>query len=366
MNWFRHDTAASRNKKVRQLIRRHRELGYAVYFFCLERINEQIKENRLTFDLDYTAEDIVDGLCIEPTPTALAVDRVNQVMRSMIELNLFQEHKGVIYCFQSAEQITTGQIKNPQMKDIQVKIQARISSNSMLFLEDLGRLAGKSSREPEKQQTDAPQGNSESSRKIVEDPGISSPDYIRLDQNNTNTARGENSEPVDNSGDNVDNSPRSQSSEHQITKAEIQQLIDAWNSSGSLIPFRGTIGTLKAKDAIREHCKLYTQAERLQAVYNLDRIKADPVAFGNLWPDYLDPESFLRGGVAKYVDEAKPFERCMTKGRPSAGVKAQPAKKPLYCPHCGSQKGAASYCPNRDCVSNGPNGKDPIWTEVKP
>ena len=64
MNWFKHDTDASNDAKIKKLILRYSATGYAVYFHGLELIAAGINENNITFELEHDAEIIADNLKI--------------------------------------------------------------------------------------------------------------------------------------------------------------------------------------------------------------------------------------------------------------------------------------------------------------
>jgi len=56
MRWFKHDTDASSDAKIKKLLIRHGAVGYAIYFHCLELIASDICETNITFELEHDSE----------------------------------------------------------------------------------------------------------------------------------------------------------------------------------------------------------------------------------------------------------------------------------------------------------------------
>jgi hypothetical protein len=105
MNWFQHDTASTQDAKIKKLIIRHQAVGYAVYFHCLELIASDISENNLTFELEHDSEIIADNLKITGTGDKSGREIVEEIMHSIIELGLFSESEGHIFCFKLLKRI---------------------------------------------------------------------------------------------------------------------------------------------------------------------------------------------------------------------------------------------------------------------
>ena len=97
MQWFKHDTDASTDARIKKLILRYGPTGYAVYFHCLELIAGDISESNITFELEHDAEIIADDLKVQGTAQTSAVDLVNIIMRYIVELGLFEEQNSHIF-----------------------------------------------------------------------------------------------------------------------------------------------------------------------------------------------------------------------------------------------------------------------------
>lgn len=122
MKWFQHDTNTNRKAKIKKLILKHGAEGYAIYFHCLELIAEEITDNNITFELEHDAEIIADNLKIKGNDQFSAIDKVNNIMKTIVDLKLFQENNNKIACLQLAKRINSSLIKNPKLKEIKEKI----------------------------------------------------------------------------------------------------------------------------------------------------------------------------------------------------------------------------------------------------
>jgi hypothetical protein len=122
MNWFQHDVDSTQDAKVKKLIIRHGALGYAVYFHCLELIASDISESNLTFELEHDSEIIADNLHIQGTADKSGREVVERVMIDIIELGLFTQSEGRIFCFKLLKRINLSMTSNPAFrKSIQQK-----------------------------------------------------------------------------------------------------------------------------------------------------------------------------------------------------------------------------------------------------
>lgn len=69
--------------------------GYGLYFFCLELIARTVEKHNLTFELEHDAEIISHRVGIHR-------ERVEEMMRCMVDLGLFENDRGVITCLKMA------------------------------------------------------------------------------------------------------------------------------------------------------------------------------------------------------------------------------------------------------------------------
>lgn len=118
MKWFKHDSDASTDAKIKKLIIRHGAVGYAVYFHCLELISADVKESNLTFELEHDSEIIADNLKIQGDGMNAGVDIVNSIMRTIVNLNLFQSSGERIFCIKLAKRLDSSMTSNPKFRDL--------------------------------------------------------------------------------------------------------------------------------------------------------------------------------------------------------------------------------------------------------
>lgn len=105
MKWFQHDASASHDAKVKKLILRHGAEGYAVYFHCLELISGDLTQTNITFELEHDAEIIADNLKIKGDNQTAGIDKVNNILKTIIDIGLFETADNRIFCFKLASRL---------------------------------------------------------------------------------------------------------------------------------------------------------------------------------------------------------------------------------------------------------------------
>lgn len=116
MQWFKHDADASTDAKIKKLVMRYGADGYAIYFHCIELIVGNLSEQNITFELEHDAEIIADNLKIQGTSDTSPVDRVNQIMKYIISLGLFEESNGHITCYKILKRLDCSMTSNSKMR----------------------------------------------------------------------------------------------------------------------------------------------------------------------------------------------------------------------------------------------------------
>ena len=109
MQWFKHQSDARNSLKLRKVRRKYGADGYAIYWFCLEAIAYEVNKDNLTFDLKEDAETIGFELSIQEK-------RVEEIMKYMIEVGLFESSGNVITCLKLAESIDKSMTNSPKMR----------------------------------------------------------------------------------------------------------------------------------------------------------------------------------------------------------------------------------------------------------
>jgi hypothetical protein len=95
MKWFKHDSDAHADAKLRKVRLKYGMQGYGLYWYCLELIARGVEKHRLTFELEHDAELIADD-------TGISRDLVEDMMRFMSDIGLFEQSCGVITCLKMA------------------------------------------------------------------------------------------------------------------------------------------------------------------------------------------------------------------------------------------------------------------------
>ena len=143
MKWMKHDSDAHENIKIKRLLLKHGAQGYGVYWYCLEAVAAQITKDNIDFEIKYNDEVLAD-LCKIIVPEnhrnqKTTIDYMNDIMRTLIDLNLFQEKDDRLYAYKLAERIDNSIVKNPQIK----RIQAIIRENKKQFINKLSTTPAK-------------------------------------------------------------------------------------------------------------------------------------------------------------------------------------------------------------------------------
>ena len=111
MKWFKHDSNAHRDAKLKRLIMAYGMEGYGLYWYCLEEIANQVSTEKYTFELEHDAEIIAFD-------SGMSVTKVEEIMKKMVDLNLFQSSNGIVTCLKLAKRIDQSMTGNRQMRKI--------------------------------------------------------------------------------------------------------------------------------------------------------------------------------------------------------------------------------------------------------
>ncbi|MDH4127679.1 MAG: DUF4373 domain-containing protein [Spirochaetota bacterium] len=118
MIWFKHDSNAASNAKIKKLILKYGAEGYAIYFHCIELITEAVSDSNITFQLEHDSEIIADNLKIKGNSNQSGIDRVNEIMRYILSLNLFEENNGKITCYKLLKRLDLSMTSNQKMRNL--------------------------------------------------------------------------------------------------------------------------------------------------------------------------------------------------------------------------------------------------------
>lgn len=125
MQWFKHDSDAYADSKIKKLIFRYGPIGYAIYFHCIELIAGDVSETNLTFELEHDSEIIADNLKIQGTATQSAIDIVQEIMRYMVSLGLFEDSGDRIFCNKLLKRLDASMTSNSRFRKAIADTKAR-------------------------------------------------------------------------------------------------------------------------------------------------------------------------------------------------------------------------------------------------
>ena len=124
MDWFKHDTSATQDAKLKKLLIHSEKMtgngaiGYAIYFHCLELIAGDINSQNITFQLEHDAEIIADNLRIRGTSQQSGTEIVEAIMKFIVGIGLFEESENRIFCTKLLKRIDGSMTGNPKFRAI--------------------------------------------------------------------------------------------------------------------------------------------------------------------------------------------------------------------------------------------------------
>ncbi len=106
MKWFKHFTNARDSKDLTKVRMKYGADGYAIYWYCLELIAADLGTSpTVTFELTHDAEVIGHNLKIDQL-------KVEEIMRYMVELGLFENSDNTITCLKLAKYLDKKTTRN--------------------------------------------------------------------------------------------------------------------------------------------------------------------------------------------------------------------------------------------------------------
>ena len=110
MKWFSHESTASRDTKLKKLLMKYGAEGYGLYWYCVEHVCANV-DPKLTFELEHDSEILAHELKID---TLL----VEEMMRYMVSVGLFEESNGIVTCLKLAKHLGENCTRNNNLKDV--------------------------------------------------------------------------------------------------------------------------------------------------------------------------------------------------------------------------------------------------------
>ncbi|MCE2029266.1 Lin1244/Lin1753 domain-containing protein [Sessilibacter corallicola] len=164
MRWFKHDTDASTDAKLKKVKQRYGLTGFGLYWYCVEQIAGTVDKDNISFELEEDAETIAYEWRIEES-------QVQSILSYFCDLGLFEMVNNKITCLKLAKRLDDTNAKNPQIKELIKKLTSRKTQNNT---EELPKAPEKI---VETQMESEPLGETPNNSEEVR------PDKIRLDKN---------------------------------------------------------------------------------------------------------------------------------------------------------------------------------------
>jgi len=139
MKWFKHDSNAHSDAKLEKVLMRYGADGYALYWYCIELIAGKIDVNNFNFELEHDAELLGFKLKIDSL-------RVEEIMRYMINLGLFENSGETITCMKLAKRLDQSMTGNPGMRQLISKSHDTVMTQSLQNRIDKKRIEKNNSR----------------------------------------------------------------------------------------------------------------------------------------------------------------------------------------------------------------------------
>jgi len=112
LKWFKHDSDASIDAKLQELLLDYGAAGYGLYWYCLELISQNVSASNITFELDHDARIIARNL-------NLSIAETKDMMKKMVELGLFDISKNQkLACYAMAKRLDQSMTSNKEMRKI--------------------------------------------------------------------------------------------------------------------------------------------------------------------------------------------------------------------------------------------------------
>jgi hypothetical protein len=95
IKWFKHDTDANMDAKLQGVMLDYGLEGYGLYWYCIELIAQRVNGDNLTFELEHDCRIIARN-------TGSTPQKVEQMMKTFIELGLLDADNGHVFCLKLA------------------------------------------------------------------------------------------------------------------------------------------------------------------------------------------------------------------------------------------------------------------------
>ena len=112
MRWFKHDSDAHIDARIKKVKHKYGIVGYGLYWYCIELIALGIGAKNITFALEEDAETIAMEWNLDQL-------KVQEMMIYMVELGLFENDAfGRVTCLKLAKRLDDTNSKNPEIQRV--------------------------------------------------------------------------------------------------------------------------------------------------------------------------------------------------------------------------------------------------------
>jgi len=115
MKWFKHDSGAHVDAKLKKLRHKYGITGFGLYWYCLELIAFGVDSKHISFELEEDAETIALEWNLDQL-------KVQEMMGYMCKLGLFEDNCGQITCLKLASRLDDTNSRNHEIKQIVAKL----------------------------------------------------------------------------------------------------------------------------------------------------------------------------------------------------------------------------------------------------
>ena len=135
MKWVKHDTDASQDAKLQNVMLDYGLEGYGLYWYCIELIAGKVDKDNITFELEHDARIIARN-------TGCTPQKVEEMMRYFVKIDLFEQIDGVITCLKLAKRLDKSMTSNPEMRGLieSMRSHDRVMTESANPMQDKIRL----------------------------------------------------------------------------------------------------------------------------------------------------------------------------------------------------------------------------------
>lgn len=140
MLWYQHDSNANMDAKLQEVLLDYGLEGYGLYWYCLELIVSKVDKDNVTFELEHDCRMIAKN-------TGSTVQKVQEMMQSMVRLGLFEQSEGAITCLKVAKRLNQSMTSNPKMREILSninKLEAKSAKCTTIMMESENVMQDKS------------------------------------------------------------------------------------------------------------------------------------------------------------------------------------------------------------------------------